>query len=301
VLALAICEHVENAGVHSGDATLVTPPQRTYFETIRRIRRIAREIAAALRITGPFNIQFIAEGTAVKVIECNLRASRSFPFVSKVYKRNLIDLATRAIMGAPAEKALSSFMELDYVGVKAPQFSFTRLDGADPTLGVEMSSTGEVGCLGDDFEEAFTKAMLSVGMRMPIKSVLLSTGPLEDKAAFVASAKALQGLGVRLYATQGTAAFMRQYGIELETLYWPLEKASPNILDYLCDSKIDLVINIPKNYQEEELTNDYIIRRKAVDFAIPLITELRLAQRFVEALVSKGLDDLHVKSWDEYA
>jgi carbamoyl-phosphate synthase large subunit len=301
LLAHAICEHVENAGVHSGDATLVTPPQRTYLETIRRIRRIARKIAAALRITGPFNIQFIAQGTAVKVIECNLRASRSFPFVSKVYKRNLIDLATRVIMGAPVEKPLTSFMELDYVGVKAPQFSFTRLDGADPTLGVEMSSTGEVGCLGDDFEEAFLKAMLSVGTRMPIKSVLLSTGPLEDKAAFVASARALQGLGVRLYATQGTADFMRQYGIEPETLYWPLEKASPNILEYLGNGKIDLVINIPKNYQEEELTNDYIIRRKAVDFAIPLITELRLAQRFVEALVSKRLDDLHVKSWDEYA
>jgi carbamoyl-phosphate synthase large subunit len=301
VLAHAICEHVENAGVHSGDATLVTPPQRTFLETIRRIRSIARKIAAALRITGPFNIQFIAQGTAVKVIECNLRASRSFPFVSKVYKRNLIDLATRVIMGAPVEKPLTSFMELDYVGVKAPQFSFTRLDGADPTLGVEMSSTGEVGCLGDDFEEAFLKAMLSVGMRMPIKGVLLSTGPLEEKAAFVASARALHGLGVRLYATQGTADFMRQYGIELETLYWPLEKASPNILEYLGDGKIDLVINIPKNYQEEELTNDYIIRRKAVDFAIPLITELRLAQRFVEALVAKGLDDLHVKSWDEYA
>jgi carbamoyl-phosphate synthase large subunit len=234
------------------------------------------------------------------VIECNLRASRSFPFVSKVYKRNLIDFATRVIVGAPVDRPLTSFMELDYVGVKAPQFSFTRLEGADPTLGVEMSSTGEVGCLGDDFEEAFLKAMLSVGTRLPIQSVLLSTGPLEDKAAFVPSVRALHGLGVRLFATRGTADFMRQYGIELETLHWPLESTSPNSLEYLGDGRIDLVINIPKNFQEDELTNDYLIRRKAVDFAIPLITELRLAQRLVEALVSKRLDGLAVKSWDEY-
>jgi len=301
VVAYAICEHVENAGVHSGDATLVTPPQRTYLETIRRIRRIARQIAAALRITGPFNIQFIAQGTAVKVIECNLRASRSFPFVSKVYRQNLVDLATRVVMDAPIDRPLTSFTDLDYVGVKAPQFSFTRLEGADPTLGVEMSSTGEVGCLGDDFEEAFLKAMLSVGMRMPIRSVLLSTGPLENKAQFVASARSLQDLGVRLYATRGTAEFMGQYGIATETLHWPLEKASPNVLDYLGNGKLDLVINIPKSYQEEELTNDYIIRRKAVDFAIPLITELRLAERLVDALVAKDVAALPVKSWDEYA
>jgi carbamoyl-phosphate synthase large subunit len=301
LLAHAISEHVENAGVHSGDATLVTPPQRTYLETIRRIRRIGRQIAEALRITGPFNIQFIAQGTAVKVIECNLRASRSFPFVSKVYKQNLIDLATRVIVGAPVERPTTSFMELDYVGVKAPQFSFTRLEGADPTLGVEMSSTGEVGCLGDDFEEAFLKAMLSVGKRVPVRSVLLSTGPLEDKAAFVAGARALHAHGVRLYATRGTAEFMRQFGLELEVLHWPLEKKSPNVLECLSNGSIDLVINIPKNYQEEELTNDYIIRRKAVDFAIPLITEVRLAERFAEALVRKRLEDLSVKSWDEYS
>jgi carbamoyl-phosphate synthase large subunit len=301
VLAHVICEHVENAGVHSGDATLVTPPQRTYLETLRRIRSITREIAAGLQITGPFNIQFIARDNAVKVIECNLRASRSFPFVSKVYRQNLIDLATRVIMGAPVERPSVSFMDLDYVGVKAPQFSFTRLDGADPTLGVEMSSTGEVGCLGDDFEEAFLKAMLSVGKRAPIGSVLLSTGPRESKADFVESARALQALGVRLYATRGTAEFMKQYGIELQALHWPLERTSPNVLDYLGDGRIDLVINIPKNYQEEELTNDYMIRRRAVDFAIPLITEMRLAQRFVEALVAKKLEDLQVKAWDEYA
>lgn len=301
ILAHMISEHVENAGVHSGDATLVTPPQRTFLETIRRVRSMAREIAAALWINGPFNIQFIAQGTAVKVIECNLRASRSFPFVSKVYKQNLIDLATCVIMGAPMAGGRVSSMELNYVGVKAPQFSFTRLDGADPTVGVEMSSTGEVGCLGDDFEEAFLKAMLSVGKRLPIRSVLLSTGPLEDKAAFVPSARALQAHGVRLYATRGTADFMRQYGVETDTLHWPLEKASPNVLDYLGEGRVDLVINIPKNYQEEELTNDYTIRRRAVDFDVPLITDLQLAQRFVEALVTRRIDDLRVKSWDEYA
>ncbi|MGH7600474.1 MAG: carbamoyl-phosphate synthase (glutamine-hydrolyzing) large subunit, partial [bacterium] len=300
VLVYAISEHVENAGVHSGDATLVLPPQHASLETIRRVRMISKKIAAALEISGPFNIQFIARDNDVKVIECNLRASRSFPFVSKVYKTNFIDLATRVIMNAPAAKFGRSFMELEYVGVKAPQFSFTRLQGADPTLGVEMSSTGEVGCLGDDFAEAFLKAMLSVGYKLPIRSVLLSTGPLEGKAEFVASAKALQNSGVRLYATRGTAEFMRQYGIETEVLNWPTEKESPNVLEYLTERKIDLVINIPKNYQEEELTNDYIIRRKAVDFAIPLIAELQLAKRFADTIVAKSVDDLQIKSWDEY-
>ncbi len=300
VLVYAISEHVENAGVHSGDATLVLPPQHASLETIRRVRMISKKIAAALEISGPFNIQFIARDNDVKVIECNLRASRSFPFVSKVYKTNFIDLATRVIMNAPAAKFDRSFMELEYVGVKAPQFSFTRLQGADPTLGVEMSSTGEVGCLGDDFAEAFLKAMLSVGYKLPIRSVLLSTGPLEGKAEFVASAKALQNSGVRLYATRGTAEFMRQYGIETEVLNWPTEKESPNVLEYLAERKIDLVINIPKNYQEEELTNDYIIRRKAVDFDIPLITGLHLARRFVETIVAKSVEDLQIKSWDEY-
>ncbi len=300
VLVYAISEHVENAGVHSGDATLVLPPQFAPLETIRRIRLISKKIAAALEISGPFNIQFIACDNDVKVIECNLRASRSFPFVSKVYRVNFIELATRVIMGAPMQKIDRSFMELEYVGVKAPQFSFTRLQGADPTLGVEMSSTGEVGCLGDDFGEAFLKAMLSVGYKLPIRSVLLSTGPLEGKAEFVASAKALQNSGVRLYATRGTAEFMRQYGIETEVLNWPMEKESPNVLEYLTERKIDLVINIPKNYQEEELTNDYLIRRKAVDFAIPLIAELHLAKRFAETIVSKSVEDLQIKSWDEY-
>ena len=301
LIVYAISEHVENAGVHSGDATLVLPPQFTYIETIRRIRTVARKIAAALQITGPFNIQFIARGTDVKVIECNLRASRSFPFVSKVYRLNFIDLATRVIMNEPVEEVDKSFLDLEYVGVKAPQFSFTRLSGADPTLGVEMSSTGEVGCLGDDFDEAFLKAMISVGNKMPIKNILLSTGPIENKAQFISSARLLNESGMRFYATRGTAEFLQQLGIEAKVLNWPLEKEKPNVLDYLADRKIDLVINIPKNFQEEELTNDYIIRRKAVDFAIPLITEVQLAIRFAEAITRKDMDKLLIKSWDEYA
>mgnify|MGYP001443768706 CR=1 FL=1 len=284
LIVFAISEHIEYAGVHSGDATLVLPPQFTYIETVRRIRTIARKIAAALKITGPFNIQFVARANEVKVIECNLRASRSFPFVSKVYRLNFIDLATRAIMGERIDKVDKSFLDMEYVGVKAPQFSFTRLIGADPTLGVEMSSTGEVGCLGDDFDEAFLKALLSVGNRLPVKNVLLSTGPIEQKAEFVPAARALY----------------EHAGIEAETLHWPLEKASPNVLEYLAERKIDLVINIPKNFQEEELTNDYIIRRKAVDFAIPLITEVQLAKRFAHAVTHKRLEDLHIKSWEEY-
>lgn len=300
LLVHAISEHIEHAGVHSGDATLVLPPQFTYIETLRRVRSIGREIASALKITGPFNIQFIARNNDVKVIECNLRASRSFPFVSKVYGVNFIDLATRAIMGEKVERVEKSFLDLEYVGVKAPQFSFTRLIGADPTLGVEMSSTGEVGCLGDDFDEAFLKAMISVGNKLPIKSVLLSTGPIENKAEFLSSARLLQEHGMKLYATRGTAEFMAQVGITSEVLHWPLEKSSPNVLEYLAARKIDLVINIPKNFQEEELTNDYLIRRKAVDFAIPLIAEVQLAKRFVEAITRKPLAALQIKSWEEY-
>ncbi len=296
----AISEHVENAGVHSGDATLVLPPQRTYIETIRQVRNISRKIARALQITGPFNIQFIAKNNAVKVIECNLRASRSFPFVSKVYKVNFIDIATRVLLGEPVDKCDKSFVDLEYVGVKAPQFSFTRLQGADPTLGVEMASTGEVGCLGDDFEEAFLKALISVGFKIPVRTILISTGPLENKAEFISSARILKELGVKIYSTRGTANFMKQYGIETDVLHWPLEKKSPNVLECIMDGKVDLVINIPKNYQEEELTNDYIIRRQAVDFGIPLITNLQLANRFVESMAHKRATELRVKSWDVY-
>jgi carbamoyl-phosphate synthase large subunit len=296
----AISEHVEHAGVHSGDATLVLPPQRTYLETMRRIKKITTQIAKALEITGPFNIQFLAKDNEVKVIECNVRASRSFPFVSKVLRVNFIDLATKVIMGHPIPPLHSSLLDVDYVGVKAPQFSFTRLEGADPTLGVEMASTGEVACLGDDFEEAFLKALLAVGYRLQVRNVLLSTGPIEAKAAFLVSARTLQALGVCLYATRGTADFLRTNGVETAVLYWPLEGKPPNTITYLQQGRIDLVINIPKNYQEDELTNDYLIRRQAVDLGIPLITNLQLAQRFVEALVHKQLDDLQVKSWHEY-
>jgi carbamoyl-phosphate synthase large subunit len=296
----AISEHVENAGVHSGDATIVFPPQRTYLETLRRLKKISRKIAAVLKINGPFNIQFIAKENDVKVIECNLRASRSFPFVSKVSKTNFIDIATRTIMGYQIKSSERSVLELDYVGVKAPQFSFTRLNGADPALGVEMSSTGEVGCLGNNFEEALLKALISVGYKFPVKNVLLSTGPIENKIQFLPATDMLRELGVKIYATKGTADFINGKGIECEILHWPLENMKPDIVDFISNGKIDLVINIPKNFQEKELTNDYIIRRKAADYGIPLITDLQLAKRFVEALAHKILTNLEVKSWDEY-
>src|SRR6185436_4599280 len=248
LVASAVSEHVENAGVHSGDATLVLPPQRTYLETVRRIRRISARIARALEIHGPFNIQFLAKANEVSVIECNLRASRSFPFVSKVLGVNFIDIAAAVMMGRPVPVLSgSSATDLDYVGVKAPQFSFTRLEGADPVLGVEMASTGEVGCLGDDFDEAFLKALLSVGFRLPIKSVLLSTGPIESKAAFLESARTLQGMGVKIHATRGTATFLRQNGVDAISLYWPTEGGTPNALDTVARREVDLVINIPKN------------------------------------------------------
>jgi carbamoyl-phosphate synthase large subunit len=294
---------VENAGVHSGDATLVLPPQRTYLETIRRIKRITARIVRALDLHGPFNIQFIAKGNDVKVIECNVRASRSFPFVSKILGKNFVHIAVDVMMDRHERNGASGnglTLDLNYVGVKAPQFSFTRLDGADPTLGVEMTSTGEVACLGDDFEEAFLKALLSVGYRLPVRSVLLSTGPVAAKAAFLDASRTLRDLGLELYATQGTADFLRSHGIETTVLHWPLEGASPNVLEYLSDKRIDLVINIPKSSQEEELTNDYLIRRRTVDFGIPLITDIQLGQRFVEALARKGLNDLQIKSWAEY-
>jgi carbamoyl-phosphate synthase large subunit len=296
----AISEHVENAGVHSGDATAVLPPQRTYLETMRRVKIIARRIARALEITGPFNIQFVAKDNDVKVIECNLRASRSLPFVSKVFKTNFVDVATRIIMGAEVPRIDRSSFDLDYVGVKAPQFSFTRLRGSDPVLGVEMASTGEVGCLGDDFNEAFLKSLMSVGFRLPKKTILLSTGPISSKAEFLESARVLARMGYTFYATRGTAEFLRADGLEAEILYWPSERREPNTLTYIADGRIDLVINIPKNIEREELDNDYLIRRKAVDFNVPLITNLQHAKRFVEAISRLSLDGLHIKSWDEY-
>ncbi len=296
----AVSEHVENAGVHSGDATLVLPPQRTYLETVRRIRRISARIAKALRIHGPFNIQFLAKANEVSVIECNLRASRSFPFVTKVLGVNLIETAAAVMMNRPVAVHSGSATDLEYVGVKAPQFSFTRLEGADPVLGVEMASTGEVGCLGEDFEEAFLKALLAVGFRLPIRSVLLSTGPIADKAAFLESARTLEGMGVKLYATEGSAAFLVEHGVQATRLHWPNDARAPNVLHYLQDRSIDLVINIPKNSAEDELANDYLIRRKAADFGIPLITNIQLGERFVEAIAKKGLAELRIKSWQEY-
>jgi len=296
----AVSEHVENAGVHSGDATLVLPPQRTYLETMRRIRIITTQVANSLSINGPFNIQFLAKNNHVFVIECNLRASRSFPFVSKVLKRNFIDSATRVIMGRPVSSDDHSFMNLDYVGVKAPQFSFTRLSGADPTLGVEMASTGEVACLGWDFDEAFLKALIAVGFRFPVRKVMLSTGPIESKAAFLEGARALSSLGVAFYATRGTAEFMKGHGIEATVLKWPLEGESPNVLDVIRQRGVDLVINIPKHFQKEELTNDYMIRRTAVDFGVPLITNLQIALRLSEALCRVPIENLKVRSWRHY-
>ena len=300
VLALVVVEHVENAGVHSGDATLVIPPQRTFPEVIRNIEKITARIAESLNITGPFNVQYLAQGTNVKVIEANLRASRSFPFVSKICKLNFIELATKAILGVPISKVERLGHDLDYVGVKAPHFSFTRLQGADPTVGVEMASTGEVGCLGDDFEEAFLKALISVGFKFPIRTVLLSTGTLKDKVAFIEGAKLFESLGIGFFATQGTAEFLSRYGIKSVVVHWPLENRSPNAGELIEQRKIDLVINIPKNYQETELTNDYYIRRKAVDFGIPLLTNIQLANRLAESLSRKQVVALGIKELQAY-
>lgn len=300
IVCYAISEHVENAGVHSGDATLVFPPQRIYLETIRRVRRITYQIAEELNINGPFNIQFIAKQNSVKVIECNLRASRSFPFVSKILKFNFIDIATRVIMNKPFKQPDKSIFEIDYVGVKAPQFSFNRLEGADPILGVEMASTGEVACLGDDFDEAYLKSLISVGYKFPFKNVLLSTGPIESKAEFLDSIELLIKMDVNLYATRGTAEFLKNNNISSNVLYWPLQKKQPNVIDYIKESKIDLIINIPKNFQKDELTNGYLIRRAAVDYNVMLITNRQIAMRLIEALSRKTTSDLQIKKWEEY-
>jgi carbamoyl-phosphate synthase large subunit len=300
ILAYAISEHVEFAGVHSGDATMVFPPQKIYFETVRRIKRISRQIAKELNITGPFNIQFLARDNDIKVIECNLRASRSMPFVSKVLKSNLIELATRIMLGIPAEKPHKSVFELDYVGVKAPQFSFSRLAKADPVLGVDMASTGEVGCIGEGFYEAILKAMFSVGYRIPEKSILLSTGPARSKVELLNSARALRAKGHKLYATRGTQQFLENAGIEAHVAYWPDENKSPNTIDLIRSREVDLVVNIPKDLTASELNNDYSIRRSAIDYNIPLLTNARLASAFILAFCRMGEKDLAIKSWDEY-
>jgi carbamoyl-phosphate synthase large subunit len=300
ILAYAISEHVEFAGVHSGDATIVFPPQKIYFETVRRIKRISRQIAKELNITGPFNIQYLARDNEIKVIECNLRASRSMPFVSKVLKSNLIELATKVMLGVPAEKPHKTVFELDYVGVKAPQFSFSRLAKADPVLGVDMSSTGEVGCIGEGFYEAILKAMFSVGYRVPKKSILLSTGPARSKVELLNSARALRDRGHKLYATRGTHEFLQNAGVEAHVAYWPDEDKSPNTIELIRTREVDFVVNIPKDLTDAELNNDYNIRRSAIDFNIPLITNSRLASAFILAFCRLKEEDLAIKSWDEY-
>ena len=300
VLIYAISEHVEFAGVHSGDATMVFPPQKMYVETMRRIKKISRQVAEGLHISGPFNMQLMAKNNEIKVIECNLRASRSFPFVSKVLKVNFIDIATKIMLGLPADIPHKSAFELDYVGIKAPQFSFSRLQKTDPVLGVEMSSTGEVGCIGDDFYEAILKSMISVGYAIPKKNILLSTGDSRSKTDMLSAAKALQDKGFNLFATKGTADFLAANGIEAEVLHWPDSGMKPNTLDYIKEKKIDLVINIPKNLSESELSNDYTIRRSAIDFNIPLITNARLASAFIQAFCRLDRSDIKIKSWNEY-
>ncbi|RKD91368.1 carbamoyl-phosphate synthase (glutamine-hydrolyzing) large subunit [Mangrovibacterium diazotrophicum] len=301
MVAYAISEHVEFAGVHSGDATIVFPPQKLYVETIRRIKKISREIAKALEISGPFNMQFLAKDNDIKVIECNLRASRSFPFVSKVMKINLIEIATKVMMGAPYTKPDKSLFELDYVGVKAPQFSFHRLLNADPVLGVDMSSTGEVACIGENFYEAILKSMLSVGYKFPEKNVLISSGQARSKLELLNSARMLQDRGFNIYATEGTHRFLRENKVDSTMLHWPDEEdLQPNTIDYLRDKKIDLVVNIPKNYSKRELSNGYKIRRASIDYNIPLITNARVASAFIYAVCKYKIDDIAIKAWEEY-
>ena len=301
IMAYAISEHIEFAGVHSGDATIQFPPQKLYVETMRRIKRISRQIAKKLHINGPFNIQFMARDNDILVIECNLRASRSFPFVSKVLKLNFIDLATKIMLGAPVEKPNKNLFDLDYVGIKASQFSFNRLQKADPVLGVDMSSTGEVGCLGDDTSTALLKSMLSVGLRIPKKTVLLSTGGAKQKAEMLDAAKMLKQHGYELYATVGTSKYLTENGIENTLVYMPSDEGQhPQALELLHEKKIDMVVNMPKDLTPRELTNGYKIRRAAIDLNVPLITNSRLASAFISAFCNVGMDDIDIKAWGEY-
>ncbi|MDR1466177.1 MAG: carbamoyl-phosphate synthase (glutamine-hydrolyzing) large subunit [Treponema sp.] len=300
ILFHAITEHIENAGVHSGDATVVLPAQRLYIETIRKIRKISEAIARALNITGPFNVQFLAQRNHVRVIECNLRASRSFPFCSKVSGVNMIEMAVRALLDEPVQKAPASALDLEWVGVKAAQFSFSRLRGADPVSGVEMASTGEVGCIGEDLHDAFLKALLSVGYHIPKKRILLSTGTMEEKIDFLDSAKKLLEMGYELFASHGTARFLNNNGVPTIDLNWPLEKKEPNIADMIRSREIDMIINVPKNNGARELKNNYLIRRLAVDFEIPLFTNVKVAREFIDALEYKRARGLEIKAWEEY-
>ena len=304
VVEYGISEHVEYAGVHSGDATMVFPAQQITFATMRQIKKISKAIAKELNISGPFNIQYLAKGATVKVIECNLRASRSFPFVSKVLKRNFIETATKIMLDAPYQKPDKSVFDIDRIGVKASQFSFNRLQNADPVLGVDMSSTGEVGCLGDTFEEALLNSLIATGYKIPTKSqgIMLSSGGAKEKASLLDGAQALQKAGYKIYATEGTAKFLGENGVNAIAVGWPDEahKDIPNVMDMIHDHKFDLIVNIPKNHTKRELTNGYKIRRAAIDHNIPLITNARLASAFIEAFCKKSLDDLQIKSWQEY-
>ncbi len=300
IIAYAISEHIEFAGVHSGDATIQFPPQKLYVETVRRIKRISREIAKALNISGPFNIQYLAKDNDIKVIECNLRASRSFPFVSKVLKINFIELATKVMLGLPVEKPEKNLFELDYVGIKASQFSFNRLQKADPVLGVDMASTGEVGCIGSDTSCAVLKAMLSVGYRIPKKKILLSTGTPKQKVDMLEAARMLQKKGYDIFATGGSSKFLTENGVENTRVYWPSEEGHPQALEMLHKKEIDMVVNIPKNLTAGELDNGYKIRRAAIDLNIPLITNARLASAFINAFCTMDIDDIAINSWEEY-
>lgn len=300
LVVYAISEHIEYAGVHSGDATIQFPPQKLYVETFRRIKAIGRKIAKELNITGPFNIQFLAKDNDIKVIECNLRASRSFPFVSKVLKINFIDLATRVMLGLPTERPEKSAFDLDYVGIKASQFSFARLAQADPVLGVDMASTGEVGCIGDDAAESMLKSMLSVGYRVPEKAILISSGTTKTKYELLEASKLLVDKGYKIYATGGSQAYLADHGIPATVVAWPHDPSDNNVLNLLKNKEVDLVINIPKDQSEGELANDYAIRRSAVDFNIPLITNARLATAFIQAFCRMSMDEIQIKSWQEY-
>ena len=302
VIEYAISEHVEFAGVHSGDATLVFPAQKIYFATARRVKKISREIAKELNISGPFNIQFLARNNEVKVIECNLRASRSFPFVSKVLKRNFIETATRIMLDAPFTRPDKSAFDIDWIGVKASQFSFSRLHKADPVLGVDMASTGEVGCIGDDFSEALLNAMLSTGFNIPEKGVMFSSGAMKSKVDLLDASRMLFAKNYKIYATAGTAAFLNANGVAAHPVYWPDEKpgSEDNVMQMIADHKFDLIVNIPKNHSKRELTNGYKIRRGSIDHNIPLITNARLASAFIEAFCELSIEDIQIKSWQEY-
>ena len=304
VVEYAISEHVEYAGVHSGDATMVFPAQQISFATVRQIKKISRAIAKELNISGPFNIQFLAKGRDVKVIECNLRASRSFPFVSKVLKTNFIDTATRIMLDAPYTKPDKSEFDIDRMGVKASQFSFARLQNADPVLGVDMSSTGEVGCMGDSYEEALLNSLIATGYKIPSKdkAIMISSGGTKEKVAMLDAARALVSKGYTICASDGTAKFLNENGVKATAVAWPDEENSDreNVMTMIADHQFDLIVNIPKNHSKRELTNGYRIRRGAIDHNIPLMTNARLASAFIEAFCEIGQEDLQIKSWQEY-